>query len=193
MPLWSYLSGRGRCPHCVGRLPRRALLLPLAMAALLALVALIGVSVIETALNALFGSILLLLAATDLERRLIPNRIVYPAAALALALSWAWPDRGPLSALAGGGLLLLVTALFYVVTRGGFGPGDVKMAALIGLMAGLSRALAGLAIGILAGGLVAVLLLATGRVRRGDYIPYGPFLALGGIIALLWGDQLFSR
>jgi len=157
------------------------------MAALLALVALRGGGPAEMALNALFSAVLLLLLVTDLERRLIPNRIVYPAAALALALSWAWPDRGLLSALAGGGLLFSLTLVVYIVARGGFGAGDVKMAALIGLMTGLPRALVGLTIGVLAGALAAIPFLLLGR--RGLYIPYGPFLALGGIVALLWGDR----
>lgn len=193
VPLLVYLRWRGRCPGCGQRLPWRALVLPPATTALFAVAWLAAASWGEAALMALFATVFLALLVTDLERRLIPNRIVYPAMLLALAFSWAWPDRGPLAALAGGGLLFVFMFGLHMVSRGGMGFGDVKMAALLGLAAGLRGSLVGLVVTTLAGGLAAALLLLTRRLRLGQTMPYGPFLAIGGIVALLWGDGLFDR
>lgn len=193
LPLVAFLAWRGRCPGCGQPLPWRALFLPLATAALFIAARLTAESWSEAILKALFGTIFLALLVTDMERRLIPNRIVYPAMVLALAVSWAWPDRGVLAALAGGVVLFLFMLVFYIVSRGGMGAGDVKMAALMGLAAGLHAGLAGIMVTALAGGIAATILLITRRVRMGQAIPYGPFLALGGIVALLWGEELFDK
>lgn len=190
VPLWGYLLHRGRCQHCGELLPRRALLLPLGGAALfvLAFYAIEGSG--AALLAGTFATIFLALAVTDLERRLIPNRIVYPAMLLAAAFAWAWPDREWWSALAGGAAALALMLIIYAIGRGALGFGDVKMAALLGLAAGLGGALAGLVLGAIAAGVAIAILLALRLVSRRDYIPYGPFIALGGIVAVLWGGPI---
>ena len=192
LPLLGYLWHRGRCPDCDQRLPVRALLLPPASALVFALAALTSDEWGPTILGGLFAAIFLALMTTDLERRLIPNRIVYPAILLAMAVSWAWPDRGVGQAFAGGGLALAIMLIVYILSLGRFGFGDVKMATLMGFTAGFPAMIVGLFFTAISAGLVAVLLLLTGVVRRGQYIPYGPFIALGAIISLLWGDAIID-
>jgi len=179
------------CPRCGAVLPLRALLLPVGGAGLGAASHLaLGPEVGPALLGALFGVLFLSLALADLERRLLPNRLTYPGLALALALSWGWPGRGPVEALGGAAFGALALGAAYLALRGGLGAGDVKLAALLGAVVGFPRVVGALLVGVLAGGVAAALLLLLGAVRRGQYMPYGPFLVLGGMVALFLWDAL---
>ena len=96
----------------------------------------------EIALGAGFSACFLALAWSDLRRRVIPNRIVYPALVLALAVSGAWPDRGLVEALTGGLGAFAVAITIRALSGGGLGGGDVKMAALVGAVVGFPGVLA---------------------------------------------------
>jgi leader peptidase (prepilin peptidase)/N-methyltransferase len=135
---------------------------------------------------AFFAAVLVVLAAIDLERRIIPNRIVVPAAVVVLlgdiaAEPHRWKEW-TIAAFAS----LLVTLAIAVVTKGGVGMGDVKLAFLLG--AGLGWAIAGAAlVSMLATFVVSVGILARrGLAGRKDTIPFGPFLVLGALVALFW-------
>jgi leader peptidase (prepilin peptidase)/N-methyltransferase len=136
---------------------------------------------VEVGLVVCFGSVFVLLASLDLRARTIPNAVVYPA----LLCSWAWVDRGPISALVGGGGAFAVAVVFRTLSRGALGGGDVKMAALVGGVVGYPAVLIAGAVAAVGGGLTALLLLVTRRATRTTALPYVPFLGLGGIIALL--------
>ena len=139
----------------------------------------------EIALGAGFGAIFMALAWSDLCRRVIPNRIVYPALLLALAVSGAWPDRGVVEALAGGLGALTVAITIRGLSGGGLGGGDVKMAALTGVVVGYPAVLSAGLVTVIAGGATAAMLLVTRRAERGARVPYGPYIALGAIAALV--------
>ena len=192
LPVAGYLLHLGRCPDCHQRLPLRALFLAPASALCFALAALATDDWGATVLTGIFCAIFLALLFTDLERRLIPNRIVYPAALLAMAVSWAWPDRSAAQVFAGGGLAFAIMLLMYIISMGRFGFGDVKMATLMGLAAGFPAMTVGLFFTAISAGLVALALLLTRIVRRGEYMPYGPFIALGAIVSLLWGAAIID-
>ena len=136
---------------------------------------------------AFFVVVLVAISAIDLERRIIPNRIVLPATAVVLAarigLSPGRTVEWIGAALAAAAFLLLVH-LFYPE---GLGMGDVKLALLIGAALGRNTAL-GMLAGMLAAAAVAIaLLVREGRAARKQAIPYGPFLAFGAILALFLG------
>jgi len=147
-------------------------------------------------LGGLFATIFLTLTLTDLERRLLPNRIVYPSILLAAALSWGWPDNSVVEVLAGGGVAVAIAALLLLVSlpfgRGAFGLGDVKMIVLMGFVTGLPSVLIGVFVGTIAGAVAAAFLIITGLRSRRDYIPHGPFLALGAVVAIFWGPQIWD-
>ena len=192
--LWPVVGSIGSlltCPRCGAALSWRALALPLGGAGLgAASYARLGPSAGPALLGTLFGALFLALALADLERRLLPNRIIYPGTLLAMAFSWAWPGRGPLEALAGAAFGGVAFGVAYVAMRGGLGAGDVKLAAFLGAVVGFPRVISALLLGMLTGGVVVLLLLLLRAVRRGQYLPYGPFLVLGGVVALFWGDVL---
>ena len=130
------------------------------------------------------------IAIYDLRWQRIPNRAVYPAVTVAIALAFVQPT-GPWWSflLAGlfGGCLLLAIAL---ASRGGLGLGDAKLAVLIGLMSGWPSVIAALFLGFAGGAVVGVGLLASGRLGRRDPMPFGPALAAGAIAAIFVGPQL---
>jgi leader peptidase (prepilin peptidase)/N-methyltransferase len=134
-------------------------------------------------LGAFLVSVLVVLAAIDVEHRVLPNAIVLPAVPVALALAALWkPDKLPVHLLAGaafGGFFLLV-ALVY---PRGMGMGDVKLALLIGFALG-SATLGAVLITSLASFVGAVFVLARGGLSaRKQTIPFGPYLAIGAIVA----------
>jgi leader peptidase (prepilin peptidase) / N-methyltransferase len=137
-----------------------------------------------------FVSLLVAVAAIDLEHRIIPNRLVLPAALFGVAASAvARPHQLPELALAGGlaFLLLLLAAVAYPA---GMGMGDVKLAGVMGLYLGSSVA-AALPVAFLAGSLFGVVKIAReGLAARKCTIPFGPFLALGGLVGVLVGPEL---
>jgi leader peptidase (prepilin peptidase)/N-methyltransferase len=204
VPVFSYIWLKGRCRYCGGRIPLRSPIVEFATAAIFAFLAWhYGLS-LELAFAVIYASIFIVIFAIDLEQELILNIVVFPAMILAFAFSffWGgfeefWPKIGPgfvLSALLGGAVGFVLMLLPYLITRGrGMGFGDVKLAALIGLMSGFPLVVVALLVGIIGGGLVAVFLLVSRAVKsRKAAIPYGPFLAVGAMVALVWGDKIFQ-
>jgi prepilin signal peptidase PulO-like enzyme (type II secretory pathway) len=135
---------------------------------------------------------LLVCTATDLLRFRVPNAVTYPGIVLAILATLLLPDAEPLSALiaallGGGGFLVMS-----IVTRGGLGLGDVKLAALIGAALGLPAAYQALALGIIAGGVVILVLFLAGVVGRRQAVPYAPFLALAAVAVVLMRGAAFA-
>ena len=203
VPVLSYLWLRGRCRNCGARIPLRNLVVEIAAAAMYALLAWRFGLTLELAAALVYGTVFLLVFVIDMEHRLILNVVIYPAMVVAFGFLffWGgfaeyWPQTGPgivLSGLLGAAVGYCFLLLPYAITRGrGMGYGDVRLAALIGLVTGFPLVVVALLVGIIGGGLVAVALLMTRVVRsRKEAIPYGPFLAVGAMAALVWGDTIF--
>ena len=178
VPVLSYALLRGRCRRCGVRIPPRDLAIELATALLLAGCVLAFGFTLETAAAAIACAALVVVTATDLERRIVPNRVVLPAGTAVLALQTAaHPSvEWALGALGAAGFLFLA-ALAY---PGGMGMGDVKLALLIGALLGLLLAL-----------VPSVVLLARHGARaRRLAIPFAPFLAAGAVVALFAGHPI---
>ncbi len=138
----------------------------------------------------LYTCILLLVLVIDLEHRLILNIVIFPSLLLAIVAGSSY--RGPLTTLAGGLIGFLSFYLIAILRKEGMGGGDVKLAAFIGLAAGFPEVMVALIIAIFLGGATALILVVT-RVRSlKSYIPYGPFLVIGGLVALVYGTQVVT-
>ena len=188
IPLLSYVVLRGRCRSCGEHIPLRYPAVEVAAALLVAgCVWKFGLHV-EALVAAFFCLALVAVSATDLEHRLIPNRIVLPAAAVVLAAQTAVkPSPEWAIAAAGGFTLMLVLALIYPA---GMGMGDVKLALLLGAMLGRTLPVA-LMLAVLAAMVPSVVLLARhGSAARKMGVAFGPFLALGAVVALFAGHPL---
>jgi leader peptidase (prepilin peptidase)/N-methyltransferase len=193
VPVLSWLALRGRSRCCQQPIAGRYPLTEAGLAALfVAVVVRFRGDPGELALGLVFVSMLFAITLTDLERRIIPNRILIVAAVLALAIAAVFdpsslPER--LAAAAGAGGALFLAALAY---PGGMGLGDVKLAATMGLFLGV-WVIPALLIALLAGSLVGLaMILREGASARKKAIPFGPFLALGGVCGLLAGSALID-
>lgn len=204
VPVLSYLWLRGGCRHCGERIPARVVAVEAVMGALaVAIYFMLGWGV-EALIVGAGVALLMAIAVIDLEHRLIPNRLVVPAVLVLAALAPFWPELGidralffeqaHLSSLvnslaAGIGAFLAFLAI-KAVYPAGMGAGDVKMAGMLGLLVGYPGIAVALWVAVVAGGAVAVGLLALGRRSRKDAMPFGPFLSAGGIFSLLVGAEI---
>jgi leader peptidase (prepilin peptidase)/N-methyltransferase len=198
VPVLSWLFLRGRCRDCNEPFSVRYPLVELATGVLFGLVAWrLGASWLLPG-ELLFAWTLVVLALIDAATRRIPNRLTYPLAPALLvilaagALLAGAPEsalRALLGGLAAGGALLLLA----LIAPRGMGMGDVKLAGLIGIglgVLGWPEVVVGIMGGFVLGGVAGVALLATGLRSRKDMIPFGPYLAAGALLSLLWGAEL---
>ena len=195
IPVLSWLFLRGRCRDCGERIPVRYPILEVSTAILMAAPFFVYESIWVACGVAALLALMPVISVIDIEHRIIPNKIVYPALIafpiyLVVASRFDAPVdlvRMVIGFLAYGGVLFVVA----LISRG-MGMGDVKLAALIGLVLGaLSLGQVAVAAGaaIVLGALGAVVALARGAGRKGA-IPFGPFLAAGAVVAALWGVQI---
>ena len=192
VPVVSYLVLRGRCRHCKAGIGIRYVLVELATALLVAACfARFGLSG-EAFVAAFFVACLVVVSAIDVERKIIPDKIVLPATAIVLVAQIALsPDHAlewVLAAVGASGFLFLAVLAY----PRGMGMGDVKLALLMGAALGKSVAVAMMLAMLSALVVAAVLLVRDGAAARKTAIPFGPFLALGSVVALFAGGRVLS-
>ena len=200
IPVLSWLLLRGRCRTCGEPISARYPLIELATAALFVAAGIrFPTSWALPGYLVLFAA-LLAISAIDLERYIIPNRIVYPTLFIAIplmvaaALAEGEPERIRTATI---GSLAAFVAMFVVhfISPKGMGFGDVRLAAVIGLFLGwidLTLVLLGMLLGFLLASVIGIGLLLTKRRGRKDAVPFGPFLAAGAVLAVLFSRQLLS-
>ncbi len=191
VPVFSWLALRGRARCCGARISPRYPLTELAVGLLFAATMLVyRHDAAEAVIGLVFVTVLAVVTLTDLEQRIIPNKVLIVGAVLCLAIAVPTDPAGVserlIASAAAGGIFFLVVLAY----PAGMGLGDVKLAATMGLFLGRAVAPAILA-ALLIGSLVGLILIARhGSRARKMAIPFGPFLALGGVVGLLAGDQL---
>lgn len=198
IPLISYFVLQRRCRSCGGAIPIRYPLVELLNAVLYVLAGWKFGLVPELLPALLFISTLIIIFFVDLEHFLIPNVVVLPVAVVGLAAMiiislttadvdfpqwWTFPVAGIVS----GGFFLIIALLY----PRGMGMGDVKLAAMLGFFLGWPVAV-GLFVGFLSGALVGIGLMIAGVKGRKSRLPFGPFLAAGGLVALFFGNELLN-
>jgi len=215
VPLFSYLWLRGRCRYCQARIPLR---LPIVEGITGLLFAFLywnfGLG-LELGIFLIYACLLIIIFVIDLEHYLVLDKVVYPAMVLALAFSFFWPGIKEVSVLGGsaisqavsslageavaqatislaGGLLgLVVMSIPIIIYPPGMGWGDVKLAALVGLMTGYPLVIVALLVSWISGGLIAAILLTLKIKGRKDPIPSATFLAASAMVTLLWGQAIW--
>jgi leader peptidase (prepilin peptidase)/N-methyltransferase len=216
IPVFSFIWLRRRCRSCGALIPWRVFWVEIGTGILFGfmywyyMVYPESAETLRLVVTIFYSCIFVIIFGIDLEHQLILNRIVYPTALIALVLditlSQPWlmestpgafqsmPDvagRTVVGITGGftGFVLLLIPALVF---SGGMGWGDVKMAGLIGLAVGFPLVFVSILGAIIGGGLLAAILLLSGIKKRGEAIPFGPFLSLAAIATLLFGNDILS-
>jgi leader peptidase (prepilin peptidase)/N-methyltransferase len=188
IPVVSFLLLRGRCRACREPISVRYPLVELLAAAGVTAAWVTSDNLLGAAAGILFVLLLLAIFFVDLEHQIVPNALSYPGLLLGLLL--AIPQGRFVDALfaaAGAGALFLLIA---IISGGGMGGGDIKLAAMMGAFLGWPRIAVALLFAFVLGAGVGVLLIALRRRSRKDPIPFGPALAVGGVIALFWGRAI---
>lgn len=196
IPVVSWLALRGKCRRCEAPISPRYPLVEASSAALFVACAAVFGSTLSALAAAIFCCLLLVLAAIDLEHFLLPDRITLPGIALGLALQPWLPGATLLDAILGtlvgaGILILLINVWFWLRDEESMGLGDVNMLAMIGAFLGWQGVASTLLFASLAGALIGLSLMIVRRFTLKSKLPFGFFLALGGLLSLFRGEALF--
>jgi leader peptidase (prepilin peptidase)/N-methyltransferase len=197
VPVLSFVLLRGRCRACAAPIAWRYPAVELATAGLFGLAYGRFGHGPDLAVALVLLSALVVITGIDLEHQIIPDVISLPGIALGLAGAlWTgtphWTSAA-LGVLVGGGVFWVILQASLVITgREGMGGGDIKLGAMLGAFLGWQVVLLSIFLAVVLGGALAIALLATGVTGRKDAIPFGPFLAAGGVIGLLWGPRVIT-
>jgi leader peptidase (prepilin peptidase) / N-methyltransferase len=199
IPIVSYLVLRGKCPGCGSRISLRYPLTELATGVLFALAVVKFELTVTAAVYAGFFWALVVLTVIDLEHKLLPNRIVYPlfVAGWAGIVTAALVDgdtarlrSAALGAVLFGGFFFVVAFIY----PAGMGGGDVKLAfvlgTFVGYAGGVGAVLAGMFLSFLLGGVIGIIAMRVSGKGRKTQIPFGPFLAVGSVLAVFLGERI---
>lgn len=192
VPVFSYMFSRGKCRHCGVKFSPVYPLFEAATGLFFLWMYLRFGLTGAAAIGIVLTSLCVTVTVADLKYMLIPNKILLFFAPILIVLRFLFMEAPwwhyVLGGFFGGGLILLIV----VLTKGGMGMGDVKLFALCGLVLGIGPAVLAFMLACAFGTVVGVLLIALKAVKRKQPIPFGPWLALGTLVAYLYGTQIIS-
>lgn len=203
IPILSFLFLRGKCRRCGLPISWRYPAVELLTAILFVLLLHRFTHALALAVYIGFVCALVVVSFIDLKHYIIPNEISIPGIFIGLALSLL-PARlaggqlvtssflsAVIGCIAGGGILYLAGIFSLVVfKKEGMGGGDIKLLAMVGAFLGWKLALMTIVVGSMLGAVVGILLILFRLKGRTDYIPFGPYLSLGAILSLMYGDHI---
>ena len=191
IPVLSYIILRGRCRYCKSKIPATSLLVEIITSLLfLANYIIFGLS-INTAIGIIFCCALIAVSFIDIEFKIIPNVIVLPLTVVGLALNIASDPSNwwmPLAFSMGAFVFMLI---IHLISPRGMGMGDVKLSLMAGAFL-VRNVVSGLFLGFLLGSLYGLSLIIIKRKKLKQAIPFGPFISLGSIISLFWGNNILK-
>ena len=197
IPLLSYVLLGGRCATCKMAISPRYPLVEFGNGLLYVFLYHHYHFSVQGMVFALLATALLIVSCIDVAHTIIPNAITLPGIVVGICTSlWLTPvgvGNAVLGVLVGGGLFLLIAVLSVIILqREGMGGGDIKLVAMIGAFLGWHAVLITIFLGAVLGALVGTVLMLLQRQGRKDPVPFGPFLAIGALLALVWGDTILS-
>ena len=197
IPLLSYILLKGRCRNCGSKISIQYPVVEFLTGLIYLIIYLIYGLSIQSLVYIILSSALIIIAFIDLQKQLIPDVISLPGIVVGLILSFIVPYisfiNSALGALVGGGIILIIAWVGSIIfKKEAMGGGDIKLAAMIGAFLGWRYTIISLFWGFFLGALTGIILIMTKIKKREDAIPFGPFIALGSIITLLWGEKILS-
>jgi leader peptidase (prepilin peptidase)/N-methyltransferase len=192
IPIISFLALRGRCKDCGERIPIRMLLVEIGTGIIFFLIWVRFGYSWETLLVSFYSCLLIIISGIDMEHHKVLNILIYPAIVLSLIMIPVFHLGNFLNHLGGGTLGFGLLFLLAVLSPRSMGMGDVKLVVFLGLVVGFPAIVIVLFLSFVLGGLIAGILLGLKKVGRKDPIAFGPYLALGGFITMLYGPQIID-
>ncbi len=197
IPLLSYLLLGGQCARCKAAISLRYPLIELSNGLLYIFLYYQYHLSVQTLVFALLTTALLIVSCIDLAHTIIPDAITLPGIIVGLGTSlWLTPvgiRNAVLGVILGGGLFLLMAVLSVVILkREGMGGGDIKLIAMLGAFLGWQAVLVTIFLAAVLGASVGLALIFLRRKGRREPLPFGPFLALGALLAIVWGDTILT-
>jgi len=194
IPVLSYIFLKGKCRYCKSKISFFYPLVEL-LTGFLYLLTYIVFSykdLLDLFFIYIFVSLLIIITFIDLEHMIIPDILVIPGIIIFFFYSFLGINSLFLDKLLGGFIGGLIIFLIVFLSRGGMGIGDIKLSIMLGLFLGIKYLFVALILSFIIGGIVGIILLVFKIKDRKDPIPFGPFLSIGGLIALFWGDVILK-
>jgi len=195
VPLLSYILLKGRCRNCKSKISIQYPIVEFLTGLIYLIIYLVYVLSIQTLIYIILSSSLIIIAFIDLNEEIVPDVISLPGIVAGFILSFFVPYisfvNSALGVVVGGGIILIIGLAGSVIfKKEAMGGGDVKLAAMIGAFLGWKYITISLFLGFFLGALVGILLIMMKIKNREDAVPFGPFIVLGSMITLLWGEKI---
>ena len=197
IPLLSYVLLKGRCRNCGSKISIQYPIVELLTGIIYLIIYLIYGLSIQSLIYIILSSALIIIAFIDLNEMIVPDVISLPGIGVGLILSFFVPYIKFINSVSGvvvGGGIILIIALVgsMIFKKEAMGGGDIKLAAMIGAFLGWRYTIISLFLGFFLGALAGIFLILSKIKSREDMVPFGPFIALGSLITLLWGEKILS-
>lgn len=193
IPVLSYLLAKGKCRYCGDKISLQYPIIEILNAFIYFLLFYkFGLSLLFIKYSILC-SVLLVISIIDYNHKIIPNSInlfllLYGIIFSIIDFSFNNLTSNLLGLFIGGGLFLLIA----IITKGAMGGGDIKLVAVLGLLFGLKKILLIIFLSFIMGAIISILLLLFKIKKRKDYIPFGPFICIGGLITIIYGNNIIE-
>ena len=197
IPLLSYILLKGRCRNCGSKISIQYPVVELLTGIIYLIIYLIYGLSIQSLIYIILSSALIIIAFIDLNEQIVPDVISLPGIGVGLILSFFVPYlsfiNSALGVVAGGGIILIIALVGSMIfKKEAMGGGDVKLAAMIGAFLGWRYTIISLFLGFFLGALAGIFLILSKIKSKEDMVPFGPFIALGSLITLLWGEKIIA-
>jgi len=197
IPILSYILLKGRCRNCKSKISIQYPIVEFLTGLIYLIIYLIYGLSIQTLIYIILSSVLIIIAFIDFNEQIVPDVISLPGIVIGFVLSFFVPYisfiNSALGVVVGGGIILIIGLVGSVIfKKEAMGGGDVKLAAMIGAFLGWRYIIISLFLGFFLGALAGILLILLKIKSREDVIPFGPFIVLGSLITLLWGEKIIS-
>jgi len=197
IPLLSYILLKGRCRNCGSKISIQYPVVELLTGIIYLIIYLIYGLSIQSLVYIILSSALIIIAFIDLNEQIVPDVISLPGIGVGLILSFFVPYlsfiNSALGVVVGGGIILIIALVGSMIfKKEAMGGGDVKLAAMIGAFLGWRYTIISLFLGFFLGALAGIFLILSKIKSKEDMVPFGPFIALGSLITLLWGEKIIA-
>ena len=195
IPLLSYILLKGKCRNCGSKISIQYPVVEFLTGIIYIFIFLIYGLTLQSLIYIILSSALIIIAFIDLNEQIVPDIISLPGIVIGLILSFFVPYisfiNSVLGVVVGGGIILVIGLVGSVIfKKEAMGGGDVKLAAMIGAFLGWKYTIISLFLGFFLGALVGIFLILLKIKSKEDMVPFGPFIALGSFITLLWGEKI---